>query len=175
MTPLVLVAAEYAARAHAGQERKYTGEPYIVHPIAVARSVLEHGGDEDMVCAALLHDVVEDTPRTHADVLTHFGARITQLVMEVTKVSKAIDGNREVRVAKDNAHYATASPGGQTIKLADLIDNSRTILLHDRDFAKVYFREKRDLLATMTRGDGRLYYTARRLVDEFFANEEIKA
>lgn len=177
MTARILLAAEVMIKAHGavrnedgtrGQVRKYTGEPYAVHPASVARMVAEHGGTEDMVIAALLHDVVEDTAFNAREVLTLFGANVCKLVMECTEISRAIDGNRAARKAMDAAHFSAASAEGQTIKLADLIDNGRTILLHDKDFAKVYFEEKRSLLETMTKGDGRLYYQARRLVEEFF-------
>ena len=60
---------EFAAKAHAGQRRKYTGDDYIVHPIAVAELVKEHGGSHPQQSAALLHDVVEDTNHTLADMI----------------------------------------------------------------------------------------------------------
>lgn len=172
--PSVLTAVEFMVRAHGSQKRKYTGEPYAVHPASVARMVAEAGGTEAMVVAALLHDVVEDTPIKPGEILTVFGADVCRLVMEVTKVSREIDGNRAARVAMDTVHYSRASPEGQTIKLADLVDNTRTILLHDNGFAMVYMAEKRDLLSRMTRGHAPLYYEARRQVDEFWASEERK-
>jgi (p)ppGpp synthase/HD superfamily hydrolase len=171
----ILLAAEIMVKAHGDQKRKYTNEPYAVHPLSVARMVAEHGGTEDMICAALLHDVVEDTSYRDRDVLNVFGANVCSLVMECTEISRPEDGNREARKAMDRAHFASASPEGQTIKLADLVDNSRTILLHDKDFAKVFFREKQALLAVMTRGDGRLYHQAMRAIEEFFANQEVKS
>jgi len=126
--------------------RKYTGEPYFNHCRAVARLVQDHTNDDDAVAAAFLHDVLEDTDVTHALLVSEFGPVIAQLVHEVTDQSKPEDGNREVRKAIDRAHLAKASPLGKAIKLADLIDNTGTIVAHDPKFAKAYLREKELLL-----------------------------
>jgi (p)ppGpp synthase/HD superfamily hydrolase len=169
-------AAELAIKEHGRSPtplRKYTGEPYSVHCAAVAAKVAEVGGSEDMVCAAWLHDVVEDCPRARPDLIEMaFGRQVLMLVMEVSKVSREADGNRAVRVAMDNEHYAHASPQGQTIKLADLLDNARTIVMHDTGFAKVFMSEKRDLLAKLTYGHPLLYAEARRVVDDYFQIEQ---
>jgi guanosine-3',5'-bis(diphosphate) 3'-pyrophosphohydrolase len=106
-----------------------------------------------MIAAAYLHDVVEDTPVTLEAIELEFGAEVARLVEELTDVSRPEDGNRKTRKAIDREHSAAASPEGQTIKLADLIDNSETITKHDPDFAKVYMREKRALLEVMSDGD----------------------
>ena len=127
----ILMAAEFAARAHGDQKRKYTGDPYIVHPLAVARTVADTGGTDDMVIAAILHDVVEDTPVTLDEVGITFGIPVAQLVAECTEISRPEDGNRGMRKEMDRRHFINASPEGQTIKLADFLDNGRTILLHD--------------------------------------------
>lgn len=168
----VLMAAEFATRAHGAQVRKYTNEPYMVHPFSVAQTVRRAGGHEDMVIAAILHDVVEDCPKVKpTEIEDLFGRPVLALVMEVTKVSHGSNASRPARVALDNAHYARASRDGQTIKLADLIDNTRTIVYHDNGFAKVYMAEKRDLLAIMNKGTPVLYSEAKRMVDEYFAIE----
>lgn len=174
----IMRAAELAIREHGRSPtplRKYTGEPYSVHCASVAAKVAEVGGTEDMVCAAWLHDVIEDCPRARPDLIElAFGSKVLSLVMQVSKVSHQSDGNRAVRVAMDNEHYAHASPEGQTIKLADLLDNSRTIVVHDNGFAKVFMTEKRELLGKLTSGHPRLYAEARRVVDEFFDINERK-
>lgn len=172
--PSVLTAVEFMVRAHSGQRREGTGEPYAVHPAAVATAVAKAGGTEAMVIAALLHDVLEDTPVKPGEVLTVFGADVCRLVMEVTKVAREIDGDRAARKAIDHVHFARASPEGQTIKLADIVDNNRTILAKGNAFSKIWFAEKRTLLGMMTRGHSGLYYEARRQVDEYFATEERK-
>ena len=170
---LYIAARAFAAGAHAaiGQTRKYTGRPYVEHPIAVAEIVLNIGCSEEVAAAALLHDVVEDTAVTPDIVQAAFGLRVRELVEEVTDVSRPEDGNRARRKAMDREHLAKASPEGQTIKLADMIDNSRSIARHDPDFARVYMREKRALLEVLTQGDARLLHHARSIVSAYFESE----
>jgi (p)ppGpp synthase/HD superfamily hydrolase len=117
-----------------------------------------------MVAAAWLHDVVEDTDCTFTDVHVAFGADIAALVGWLTDVSRPEDGNRAYRKAVDRAHTAEAPAEAQTIKLADLISNSRSIMEHDPAFARTYLEEKRLLLAVMTRGDAGLHAEASRYV-----------
>jgi (p)ppGpp synthase/HD superfamily hydrolase len=160
---VVRKAQVYAMAAHAavGQKRKYTGEPYIVHPAEVAKIVAGvPGATPDMVAAAWLHDVVEDTGCTFTDIHMAFGIDIATLVGWLTDVSKPEDGNRAVRKAIDREHTAAAPAEAQTIKLADLISNSRSIMAHDPEFARVYLAEKRALLEVMTRGDAGLHERA---------------
>ena len=153
-----------AAHAAVGQTRKYTGEPYVVHPMEVASLVESVGGTEAMVAAALLHDVLEDTGVT-VDVLEEqFGSEVADLVLWLTDVSKPNDGNRSTRKALDRQHSAAAPAAAQTVKVADLISNTRSIVAHDPDFAKVYLAEKRLLLDVLTRADPTLLTMAREQV-----------
>jgi (p)ppGpp synthase/HD superfamily hydrolase len=164
---IVRKAQVYAMAAHAavGQKRKYTGEPYIVHPAEVAKIVASvPGATPDMVAAAWLHDVVEDTGCTFTDIHMAFGIDIATLVGWLTDVSKPEDGNRAHRKAMDREHTAAAPAEAQTIKLADLISNSRSIMAHDPAFARTYLEEKRLMLAVMTRGDAGLHAEASRFV-----------
>jgi (p)ppGpp synthase/HD superfamily hydrolase len=145
-----------AAHAAVGQLRKYTFEPYIVHPREVAGIVEEAGGTPEMIAAAWLHDTVEDTGVTIETIREEFGPEVAELVGWLTDVSRPEQGNRAVRKAIDRAHTASAPAAAQTIKLADLIANTRSILEHDAEFARVYLAEKRALLEVMTKGDTRL-------------------
>ncbi|MBR3094904.1 MAG: bifunctional (p)ppGpp synthetase/guanosine-3',5'-bis(diphosphate) 3'-pyrophosphohydrolase, partial [Clostridia bacterium] len=77
----------FARNAHEGQLRR-SGEPYIIHPVAVAQILAEMGMDGDSICAALLHDVVEDTPVTDQQVKASFGESVEQLVDGVTKIGQ---------------------------------------------------------------------------------------
>lgn len=156
----IVKAAEFAGRAHAGQVRKYTGEPYIEHPARVAKLVWDATGDHAACAAAWLHDVVEDCNVPLDKIHLFFGHRVGALVDMVTDVSRPEDGNRRARKALDRDHLALADAAGQTIKLADLIDNTSSIVGHDPDFAKVYLREKRELLAVLTKGDRGLWERA---------------
>jgi (p)ppGpp synthase/HD superfamily hydrolase len=160
---LVHKAQVFAIAAHSavGQKRKYTGEPYFVHPAEVARIVAEvPGSTPEMVAAAWLHDTVEDTRVTATDIHMNFGPEVAVLVSWLTDVSKPEDGNRAHRKAMDRAHTAEAPAEAQTIKLADLISNSKSIMQHDPAFAKTYLEEKRLMLEVMTKGDRSLHALA---------------
>jgi hypothetical protein len=161
-------AREFAVNAHTqiGHRRKYTGQPYEVHLAGVARLVASVSTDLEMVAAAWLHDAVEDTTATLADVEKEFGAGVGALVEELTDISKPGDGSRTVRKEIDRKHLAGASPRAMTIKLADLIDNARDIVKHDPNFARVYLKEMTALLEILQEGDSRLYQQACRVRDE---------
>ena len=162
MSSLEQYAADFAAAAHAaiGQRRKYTDAPYIEHPRDVADLVREVPHTEEQLAAAWLHDVVEDTPITLEDVRARFGDAVAQLVSELTDVSRPEDGTRDVRKTLDRAHLAKASAAAKTVKLADLIDNSRSIVARDPGFARVYLAEKRLLLPFLKDGDPTLWARA---------------
>jgi (p)ppGpp synthase/HD superfamily hydrolase len=168
MSDLVQKAKDFATLAHEGQVRKYTGAPYIVHPIEVMKIVQTINHDDIMLAGALLHDVVEDTDCTLDDIRAEFGEDVASLVADLTDVSKLEDGNRETRKAKDREHSAEASPSAQTVKLADLISNSLDIVKHDPSFAKVYMVEKFLLLGVLTHGDPILFERAIKLVDDYY-------
>ena len=156
----------FATAAHAAvkQVRKYTFEPYIVHPTEVASIVASVPHTNEMLAAAYLHDTVEDTGVSIVDIQVEFGNEVASLVSWLTDVSKPEQGNRAVRKAIDREHTAMAPAAAQTVKLADLIANSRSILAHDPAFARVYLEEKRMLLEVLTRGDATLMAQARRIV-----------
>ena len=84
---LVVKAYELASEAHKDQ-RRYSGEPYIMHPVAVARILFDLGMDYQSIIAAILHDTVEDTDLTLDDLRAVFGEDIVQLVSGVTKLGK---------------------------------------------------------------------------------------
>lgn len=153
-----------AAHGAAAQLRKYTNEPYIVHPREVAGIVLQHGGSEAQIAAAWLHDVVEDTGVTIEVIKAEFGEEIAELVGWLTDVSRPEQGNRATRKAIDRAHTAMAPAEAQTIKLADLISNCASIVEHDADFAKTYLEEKRLLLEVLSKGNKTLWEKANAIV-----------
>ena len=149
-------AEQFAQQAHKDHKRKYTGDPYYVHLDEVRRIVKSAGGSEDMQAAALLHDTVEDTATTSQDIMQEFGPAIAKLVVELTDISKPEDGNRATRKAMDRDKLAGVSADAQTIKYADLISNGRDIGVNDPKFAKVYHKEKADLLRVMRKGNQNL-------------------
>ena len=162
-------ARRFATEAHAsaGQRRKYTDEPYIVHPAAVVELVRSVSHDDALLAAAWLHDTVEDTGVSLGLIEAEFGTEVAGLVEMLTDVSHANDGLRAHRKAKDREHTAKASPAAKTIKLADLIDNTRSIVARDPEFAKVYMAEKALLLEVLTEGAPELMAMARQAISEY--------
>ena len=160
----------YATASHAaiGQKRKYSNEPYINHPAAVVKIISAVPHTEQMIAAAWLHDVVEDTEITLEDITAEFGPVVAALVGDLTDVSRPEDGNRAARKAIDREHNAKASPQAKTIKLADLIDNTGSIVLYDADFAKVYLAEKALLMPFLREGDPTLWLRANDLLKRKF-------
>lgn len=161
-------ARRYASKAHAeaGQRRKYTDEPYIVHPAAVAELVRSVTDNEIMLAAAWLHDTVEDTASTLGDIVSHFGAEVAELVEMLTDTAQPQAKNRAMRKAAHFRHSAEASPDAQTIKLADIIDNTRSIIHFDPSFARIYLVEKRVQIALLRAGDSRLWQQASAIIEQ---------
>lgn len=162
MDDLVSKARAFAASAHGrlDHRRKYTFEPYVVHLQAVADLVASVSDDPDMLAAAWLHDTVEDTDTTLADLEHHFGTTVAGLVSDLTDISRPADGNRAVRKSIDRSHLANASQRAKTIKLADLIHNCRDICSHDAEFAKIYCAEMATFMEVLQDGDATLYSQA---------------
>jgi len=155
-----------AMQAHINQKRKYTGEPYFVHLQEVASIIESIGGSNEQIAAAYLHDIVEDTPVTLEEIWVEFGSIITGLVEALTDVSKLSDGNRVIRKQIDLEHTAKASPEAKTIKLADIISNTSSIVEYDKDFAKVFLYETERILHVLIEGDSSLYKRASDLLIE---------
>jgi len=83
-------AIEFANKAHRGQDRKLDGDPFIVHPLAVAGLLADYYSDKSLIIAAILHDVAEDTPVTFDQLRKKFGEEITQIVMDVSQTDKKL-------------------------------------------------------------------------------------
>lgn len=154
----------FASIAHraVGQKRKYTGEDYEVHPEAVV-SILRHnlnfigagghpenGATEVMYAAAYLHDVLEDTKITEEYIRDLFGSNVAAIVVELTEVKNPLL-NRKGRKLIEASRLAKTSYEVQTIKCADIIDNLRSIVEHDKKFAKVVIEEASVLHRVMTK------------------------
>lgn len=151
-----------AAYSHRSQKRKYTGEPYIRHPKAVVELVRSTPGHTtEMLCIAWLHDTVEDTDLTLEEIGNYFHClSIMEGVQALTGVPPGKGLNRKARKASDADRLSKAPAQIQTIKLADLIDNSSSIMEHDPEFAKNYLTEKRALLDVLNKGDTTLWRRA---------------
>lgn len=132
MTPLpdaaaadILRAALFAARAHAGQVRKgAAAEPYVNHVIEVAAILAEAGAPLEAVLAGLLHDTVEDTEATEADLVAAFGPGVAAIVAEATD-DKSLP--KETRKALQVSLVPKKSDAAKQLKLADKISNLRAI------------------------------------------------
>lgn len=160
------------AHAAVGQLRKYSDEPYIVHPREVAEIVKFYGGDDIQIQAALLHDVIEDTSLTVDFISSMFGVEVATMVDWLTDVSKPGDGNREIRKAMDREHLSRAPRDAQFVKVADLISNSKSICSASEGFARIYMKEKELLLRDMTKIHGtEIYNRAMRLLEEYYVGQ----
>ena len=121
----LLRATLFAARAHAGQVRKgAAAEPYVNHVIEVAAILAEHGAPEQAILAGLLHDTVEDTETTDADLVAVFGPIIAGLVAEATDDTEK---PKEIRKALQISQAPKHSEAAKQLKLADKISNLRSI------------------------------------------------
>lgn len=148
--PIAARALALATWHHRGTTRKYTGEPYINHPIAVAEILLRYGvTDQEVLAAALLHDCLEDESAITGGVLSswllqdHCGARVLRWVELLSNTEK---GNRAQRKAAAAQRIAGAPWQVQAIKLADILDNCKDIASCDPDFAETYIEEKRKMV-----------------------------
>lgn len=138
-------AYDYAAKAHKTQKR-HSGDPYIVHPLAVANILVELKLDGPTITTALLHDTIEDTEATHAEVKKIFGNEIAELVDGVTKISKLEMANKNL-TAGDNFRKLILATSKDIrvllVKLADRLHNIRTI-------SSIEKKEKRERIAKET-------------------------
>ena len=133
-------AYEYASTAHKGVKRK-SGEPYIIHPIEVALILSDLRMDVDTLCAALLHDTIEDTDTTAAALEEQFGAQVSQLVQGVTKITRIeVESLTDEQAATMRKMFVAMSKDIRVIviKLADRLHNMRTLsaLKEDRRIFK---------------------------------------
>lgn len=149
-------AIEVAKAAHEGQTRK-TGEPYIVHPLAVQKILEEWGMDEDTIIAGILHDTVEDTDLTLDDIRHEFGESVAFLVDGVTKLSTARTGMRDIDTylpsTRDNFLRLMIALGDDIrvliIKLADRLHNLRTLSALPPDKQKKIAKESLEVFAPL--------------------------
>ena len=133
-------AYELAARCHEGQLRK-SGDPYITHPVAVAETAIDSGLDTATVCAALLHDVIEDTACDAARVREGFGDEITALVQNTTELDRC----------HDQAAIDAADDRALALKVLDRLHNMRTLQYLGQDRQRLKLRADLDFMAPLAR------------------------
>lgn len=150
-TKLIMRAYNYAVKLHGDQLRK-SGEPYIIHPLDVAYILADIGLDDNTICAALLHDVVEDTKATEEDLTREFGKEISEMVAGVTKLGKISFASVEEQQV-ENYRKMFLAMGKDIrvilIKLADRLHNMRTLKYLKRDRQLAISKETMDLYAPL--------------------------
>ncbi len=148
----------FAREVHRDQRRKYSGNLYADHLAEVAGIVATVSQDPDAIAAAWLHDCMEDQGVKEEDIRLRFGDRVAYGVVMLSDLES---GNRAARKLASRKRLADAEPWVQTIKVADLISNTSSIVIHDPGFARVYLEEKRLLLDVLAKADPRLQEIAR--------------
>ncbi len=148
---LLYRAYEFAKKAHDGQKRE-SGEPYIIHPCAIARILINLGMDVNTIAAALLHDVIEDTPVTYEQVAEEFSVEIADLVNGVTKLERIQFTSREEFQAESLRKMFLAMARDirvLIIKLADRLHNMRTLQYRTPEKQKLTARETLEIYAPL--------------------------
>lgn len=161
----------FAASAHEGQLRKYVNEPYINHPIRIMQHCRLYDKSIAVAAAALLHDVIEDTSITEAILFDFLQSTMPaeaehtySLVIQLTDVftkDAYPNLNRDTRKQMELERLAHIHPDAQTIKYADIIDNSMDKAVPENDFAPRYLNEYKKLLAVINEGNASLYALAK--------------
>lgn len=159
---------EFVKFKHGQQIRKYTNEPYYNHLYNVAKIVSEH--EENCIEIALCHDLFEDTNCDFNELYKKMisigyeakqAYNICSCVTELTDVftkEKFPYLNRTDRKRNESIRLSKISTISQSVKYADLIDNTESITKHDKEFSKIYLKEKEDVLKLMNKGNSFLYY-----------------
>ncbi len=162
---------DFADRAHGDQMRKYAPDRYIVHPIRVMEICENYTQELPALVAALLHDVLEDTNTEKTEILEFLNTvmepeeanRALRLVIELTDVyvkSDYPEWNRDKRKGKEAERLSKVSATAQTIKYADILDNSNEITKYDPHFAPKYLKEVKHVLSLAKNGNKTLYKRA---------------
>ena len=177
MTEVLMKVAEFADLAHGDQMRKYSPERYIVHPLRVMEIVRDYNQDPAVLASALLHDVLEDTSTKKKEMRVFLSTvmdentadRTVEIVKELTDQYTKKDypqWNRKKRKQKEHERLSKTSAEAQTIKYADLLDNSAEIAKEDPDFADRYLNEAEDLIKRMDKGNPQLRAKAMEQIEE---------
>lgn len=146
---MLLRAYDFAKEAHRNQ-RRASGEPYFIHPCAVAEILVDLGLDAETVAGALLHDVIEDTPATEEDVRREFGEGVLTLVSGVTKLDKIVFKSQEEEEAENFRKIFIAMAKDIRviiIKLADRLHNMRSLNYLSKERQQKMARETLDIYA----------------------------
>ena len=159
-------AVTFATKAHKGQVRKYTHEPYVTHPIAVMNIVKSVPHTTEMLMAAALHDVVEDTPFTVEDIRKHFGNKVAVLVEALTHDKSDERGKlkRAERKRLDRLQDAENDGDAQTIRAADMLHNAPSMKKYDPKFWEKVKLEMAETIKVLTKADNTLLRKLKKVV-----------
>jgi (p)ppGpp synthase/HD superfamily hydrolase len=171
MTVDVVEAERWGRELHRsiGHKRPQSDEDYEVHLAEVVELIKSVPHTPRMVAGGWLHDVIDDIPGvTRAEVAEHSDEPVASLVDALSDHEKGL-GNRATRKAAERARIAAADWETQTVRVADIISNVRTIAQRNPKFAWVYVPEKAKLLDVLTKADPTLLAMARQVVDDAMA------
>lgn len=177
MEEILAKITDFGDQAHGEQLRKYAPDRYMVHPVRVMEKLKNYTDDITILAAALLHDVLEDTSVTRAEMqdfletlLTpQHAERTVKLVVELSDVYVKKDFpnlNRRTRKSKELERLEKTSADSQTIKYSDILDNSLEISDQDPQFAQVYLSEVNLILKKLDKGNPELRKEAMKAVEQ---------
>ncbi|WP_277110219.1 HD domain-containing protein [Chryseobacterium taklimakanense] len=177
MDEILAKITDFGDQAHGEQLRKYAPDRYMVHPVRVMQKLKSYTDDITVLAAALLHDVLEDTPVTRSEMQDFLETLLTaqqaertaELVVELSDVYVKKDFpnlNRRTRKSKELARLEKTSADSQTIKYSDILDNSLEISDQDPQFAGVYLSEVSLVLKKLDKGNPELRKEAIKAVEQ---------
>lgn len=167
---LIERAKKFSHQAHDSidQRRKYTQEPYWVHTDEVAEIVASVTDRPEIIVAAYLHDILEDVAPINSYysatlIGDEFGLSVKELVIELTDVfthNNYPQYNREIRKNMERERISKISSNAMTIKLADIISNTKSIMTHDIGFGRIYLNEIEKIVPHLKKGNSVLFHQA---------------
>lgn len=177
MDEILAKITDFGDQAHGEQLRKYAPDRYMVHPVRVMEKLKSYTDDITILAAALLHDVLEDTPVTRSQMQDFLETLLTapqaertaELVVELSDVYVKKDFpnlNRRTRKSKELERLEKTSADSQTIKYSDILDNSLEISDQDPQFARVYLSEASLILKKLDKGNPELRKEAVKAVEK---------
>lgn len=152
---IITRAQGFATDWHGDTMRKFSKVKYITHPQSVAYIIAYHGGSNNEIAAAWLHDTIEDTDATLEMIRDEFNEDVAYMVDGMTKPE--IDGNRATRKLAMHEKLGSFDGRVHTLKAADRLHNLGTMIKYDPDFAKLYVRESIDMATYITKADAILF------------------
>lgn len=177
MDEILAKITDFGDQAHGEQLRKYAPDRYMVHPVRVMEKLKSYTDDITILAAALLHDVLEDTPVTRSKMQDFLetllnaqqAKRTAELVVELSDVyvkKNFPNLNRRTRKSKELERLEKTSADSQTIKYSDILDNSLEISDQDPQFARVYLSEASLILKKLDKGSPELRKEAMKAVEQ---------